>query len=136
MPTFKRADQEQFEKAKDLLEAAPAAEPGFVKSLFFGRVKLDEVVPYPRQDLAESQRTGELLARLDAFLEKEVDADRIDVEERIPQSVIDGLGRLGVLGMTVPREYGGGGISSTAYFPVRERLPTQLRTSARPVGMS
>ncbi|MDB5319212.1 MAG: acyl-CoA dehydrogenase domain protein [Phycisphaerales bacterium] len=134
MPTFKRADQEQIEKAKDLLEAAPAAEPGFVKSLFFGRVKLDEVVPYPRQELAESQRTGELLARLDAFLEKEVDADRIDVEERIPQSVLDGLGRLGVLGMTVPREYGGGGFSHTAYCRVLERISAHCASTAVVVG--
>ena len=50
MPTFKRADQEQIEKAKDLLEAAPRRELGFVKSLFFGRLKLDEVMPYPKQD--------------------------------------------------------------------------------------
>src|SRR4051812_32221824 len=134
MPTFKRADQEQFEKAKDLLEAAPAAEPGFVKSLFFGRVKLDEVVPYPRQDDGESQRTGELLARLDTFLKNEVDADLIDVEERIPQSVIDGLGRLGVLGMTVPREYGGGGFSHTAYCRVLERISAHCASTAVVVG--
>ena len=41
MPTFKRQDQEQIEKAKDLLEGAPA-ELGFAKSLFFGRLKLSE----------------------------------------------------------------------------------------------
>lgn len=130
MPTFKRADQEQFEKAKDLLEASPSAEPGFVKSLFFGRVKMDEVLPYPRQEAAESQRTGELLARLDAFLKNQVDADRIDVEERIPQSVIDGLGKLGVLGMTVPREYGGGGFSHTAYCRVLERISAHCASTA------
>src|SRR6185369_17035617 len=134
MPTFKRADQEQFEKAKDLLEAAPTAEPGFVKSLFFGRVKLDEVVPYPRQDEGESQRTGELLARLDTFLKNEVDADRIDVEERIPQSVIDGLGKLGVLGMTVPKEYGGGGFTHTAYCRVLERIAAHCASTGVVVG--
>ncbi len=39
MPTFTRADQEQFEKARDLLETAPPKELGFVKSLFFGYIK-------------------------------------------------------------------------------------------------
>jgi alkylation response protein AidB-like acyl-CoA dehydrogenase len=134
MPTFKRADQEQFEKAKDLLEAAPSAEPGFVKSLFFGRVKLDEVLPFPKQDPAESQRTGELLSKVDAFLKNDVDADLIDVEERIPQSVIDGLGKLGVLGMTVPREYGGGGFSHTAYCRVLERISAHCASTAVMVG--
>src|SRR5437762_14246688 len=88
MPTFKRRDQEEFEKAKDLLEAAPAAEMGFVKSLFFGRLKLDAVLPYPKQDAAEAARTDELIAKVDAFLKSDVDAARIDAEERIPQSVL------------------------------------------------
>ena len=70
MPTFKRRDQEEFEKAKDLLEGAPVAEMGFVKSLFFGRLNLEKVMPYPKQDAADAQRTrrrrdlaGVLLAR-------------------------------------------------------------------------
>src|SRR5688500_15924040 len=100
MPTFKRADQEQFEKARDLLETAPPKELGFVKSLFFGRLRGEHVLPYPEQDADEIRRTDELIARLDAFLKAEVDPDAIDAEERIPQHVIDGLGRLGVLGMT------------------------------------
>src|SRR5690242_11303371 len=139
MPTFKRRDQEQMEKAKDLLEAEPA-ELGFVKSLFFGRLKASEVFPYPRQDPDEAARTDELLARLDEFLKAEVDADRIDAEERIPQHVIDGLGRLGVLGMTVPREYGGGGFTHTAYCRVLERISAHcagtavLRSEERRVG--
>src|SRR5438552_15769530 len=101
MPTFKRADQEQLEKAKDLLEGS-TEELGFAKSLFFGRLKLDEILPYPKQDPAEACRTEDLLRRVDDFLKREVDPDRIDAEERIPESVIKGLGRLGVMGMVVP----------------------------------
>src|SRR5690349_10054789 len=134
MPTFKRADQEQFEKAKDLLEAHPAAEPGFAKSLFFGRVKLNEVLPYPQQDPDEAARTNELIKRVDAFLKAEVDPDQIDVEERIPQHVIDGLAKLGVLGMTVPREYGGGGFHHTAYCRVLERISAHCASTAVLVG--
>ena len=54
MPTFKRADQEQMEKAQDLLEGS-VQELGFAKSLYFGRLKLDEVMPYPRQDIDEAK---------------------------------------------------------------------------------
>jgi alkylation response protein AidB-like acyl-CoA dehydrogenase len=134
MPTFKRADQEQFEKAKDLLEASPDAEPGFVKSLFFGRVKLDELLPYPGQNVAEVQRTNELIARVDAFLAAHVDADRIDAEERIPREVVDGLAKLGVMGMTVPAEFGGGGFSHTAYCRVLERISAHCASTAVLVG--
>src|SRR6185503_9419524 len=113
MPTFKRRDQEEFEKAKDLLEAAPAAEMGFVKSLYFGRLKLDSVMPYTKQDADEAARTDVLIAKVAASLKSNVDAARIDAEERHRQAVIDELGRLRVLGLTVEKEYGGGGFTHT-----------------------
>ncbi|MGB7159491.1 MAG: acyl-CoA dehydrogenase family protein [Tepidisphaeraceae bacterium] len=137
MPTFKRADQEQFEKAKDLLEtdaAGGAKELGFVKSLFYGRLKAEHVLPYPQQNPDERRRTDELIAKLDAFLKAEVDADAIDAEERIPQHVIDGLARLGVLGMTVPPEYGGGGFQHSSYCRALERIAQHCTSTAVLVG--
>src|SRR6516165_3220540 len=100
MPTFKRQDQEQIEKAQDLLEGAPVGEMGFVKSLFFGRLHLEKITPYPVQDPQEAARVDALLRDLDVFLKEKVDPDLIDREERIPQEVIDGLGKLGLLGLT------------------------------------
>ena len=126
MPTFKRADQEQLEKAQDLLETS-TQELGFAKSLFFGRLKLDEVLPYPKQDPDEARRTDELLAKVDAFMKQHVDADRIDAEERIPDSVIKGLGELGVLGMVVPKEYGGGGLSADEARVLADEVLRRLR---------
>lgn len=133
MPTFKRRDQEEMEKAKDLLDSAPA-EMGFVKSLFFGRLKLDSIVPYPKQDPDEARRTDELISQLDPFLRENVDSDAIDAEERIPQGVIDGLAGLGVLGMTVPKEFGGGGFSHTAYCRVLEHISRYDASTAVLVG--
>ena len=134
MPTFSRQDQEQIEKAKDLLEGAPAAELGFVKSLMFGRLKLDQVMPYPKQDAEEIRRTDELIAKVEDFLHREVDPDKIDAEERIPQNVIDGLARLGVLGMTVPKEYGGGGFEHTSYCRLLERVSQWCASTAVLIG--
>jgi acyl-CoA dehydrogenase family member 9 len=134
MPTFKRADQEQLEKAKDLLDAGPQREIGFVKSLYYGRLKLDGVMPYPQQDPEEVARVTAMIEKLDAFLKAEVDPDLIDREQRIPQHVIDGLGRLGVLGLTVPKEFGGGGFSHTGYCKVLERLSAHCASTAVLVG--
>ena len=134
MPTFKRADQEQLEKAKDLIEAGGNHELGFAKSMYFGRLKLEDVFPYPQQDADEARRTDELIAKVDAFMRTSVDADRIDAEERIPQSVIDGLGALGVFGMVVPKEYGGGGFSHTAYCRVLECVSGHCASTAVMVG--
>src|SRR5437764_10204013 len=121
MPTFKRQDQEQMEKAKDLLENG-SSELGFVKSMFFGRLQLHEVMPFPTQDASESQRAADMIAKIDPFLKEKVDPDRIDAEEKIPKEVIDGLGKLGVLGMTVPKEFGGSGFSHTSYCRVLEHV--------------
>ncbi len=134
MPTLSRADQEQFEKARDLLDSAPPAQLGFVKSLFFGRLRADQILPYPRQDEDEARRTEELISRLDAFLTAQVDADRIDAEERIPPHVINGLARMGLLGMTVPAAYGGGGFSHSAYCRVIEHLARHCTSTAVLVG--
>src|SRR3954469_1017594 len=133
MPTFKRRDQEQMEKAKDLLEGA-SADLGFVKSLFFGRLKLDDVLPYPKLDPDEALRVDALIAMLDPFLKAEVDPDAIDRDEGIPPHVIDGLGRLGILGMTVPKEYGGLGFSHSAYCRVLEHISGHCASTAVLVG--
>ncbi|WP_428940181.1 acyl-CoA dehydrogenase family protein [Fontivita pretiosa] len=134
MPTFKRADQEQIEKAKDLLEAGPQRELGFVRSLFYGRLKLEQVLPYPQLDADEAERVQELIKRLDAFLKAEVDPEAIDREERIPQQVIDGLARLGIFGLIVPEEYGGLGLSHTAYCRVLEHVSRHCASTAVLIG--
>ncbi|MDP9174099.1 MAG: acyl-CoA dehydrogenase family protein [Planctomycetota bacterium] len=137
MPTFKRSDQEQMEKAQDLLDnSAPGANGalGFVKSLYFGRLKMNEVLPYPAQEADEAQLTLEMIQRVQAFLTTHVDADKIDAEERIPPEVIRGLGDLGVLGMTVPKQFGGGGFSHTAYCRVLEQIGRHCASTAVMVG--
>src|SRR5882724_7558250 len=133
MPTFNRQDQEQMEKAKDLLESS-STELGFVKSLFFGRLKLSEVMPYPQPDPAQTAQVDSLLAMLNPFLKEHVDPDRIDAEERIPQNVIDGLAKMGVLGLTVPKEFGGGGFSHSAYCRVLENVSRHCASTAVLIG--
>ena len=134
MVQLKREHAEQFEKAKDLVETAPAAEMGFIRSLFFGRIPQHKVMPYPSQDAEEARRTDDLITRVEAFLREHVNPDQIDAQERVPAEVIAGLGRLGVLGMTVPREYGGGGFTHTAYCRVLEQVSRWCASTAVLVG--
>src|SRR5207249_11750852 len=46
----------------------------------------------------------------------------IDRQADIPRDVIDGLGRVGVLGMTAPKEYGGRGVSQMGNCKVLEEI--------------
>lgn len=127
-------DRQQFEKAKDLMETGPIQTMGFMRSLFFGQLNLDKLLPYPCQSADEAERTSALMVQLDAFLDEHLDADAIDAQEAIPPHVISGLGELGIMGMTVPHEYGGGGFSHTAYCHLLERLSQTCGSTAVLVG--
>ena len=130
MVKLKQRDIEQMEKAKDLMKETPLDQMGFVRNMFFGRLRVDKLMPYPIQDADEARRTDELLEKLDVFLNEHVDAELIDRQERIPEHVIKGLGDLGVLGMTVPKEYGGGGFHHTAYCRVLSRVGQTCASTA------
>ena len=54
------------------------------------------------------------------FADEQIDAAAIDREADIPRHVIEGLGKLGVLGMTAPVEYGGRGFTQSGYCRIME----------------
>jgi alkylation response protein AidB-like acyl-CoA dehydrogenase len=89
--------------------------PSFGKELFLGRLRLDLIYPQPQLAPEAVQRGERFLERLRAFLELEVDPLAIEREARIPERVIDGLKELGALGMKIPEEYGGLGLSQVYY---------------------
>ena len=105
-------------QAREVAEAARESEwtlPSFAKELFLGNFRLDLIHPQPRLDPAAIEKGERFLAQLREFLEAEVDPLEIEREARIPEPVIDGLKRLGALGMKVPEEYGGLGLSQVYY---------------------
>jgi alkylation response protein AidB-like acyl-CoA dehydrogenase len=105
-------------QAREVAEAAREREwklPSFGKELFLGNFRLDLIAPQPRLDAAAIERGEAFLARLRAFLEAEVDPLEIEREAKIPERVLDGLKELGALGMKVPEQYGGLGLSQVHY---------------------
>ncbi len=116
--TREQMDQ-QRKQAEELLFSGPQA-LGFAKSLFFGRFQADVLFPYPQIDAAERDRLDELLVEVRRFCAEKIDAAAIDRNAEIPQSVVNGLGKLGILGLTVPKEYGGPGFSQLANTRVME----------------
>ena len=113
--------QKEIQQAEELLFAGPQA-LGFAKGLFQGQFVADWVMPYPRIAAAEHRELNETLQELRQFLDADLDAAEIDRQADIPRSVIDGLGRVGVLGMTAPKEYGGHGFSQMANCKVLEDI--------------
>src|SRR5246500_4503879 len=113
--------QKEIQQAEELLCAGPQA-LGFAKGLFQGHFVADWVMPYPRVPEADQSELDQTLTELRKFLNADLDPAEIDRQADIPRSVIDGLGRIGVLGMTAPKEYGGHGFSQKANCKVLEEI--------------
>lgn len=113
--------QKEIQQAEELLFAGPQA-LGFAKGLFQGHFVGDWVMPYPRIPAAQQPELDGALTELRQFLDEHLDAAEIDRKADIPRSVIDGLGRVGVLGMTAPKEYGGRGFSQMANCKILEEI--------------
>jgi alkylation response protein AidB-like acyl-CoA dehydrogenase len=107
-----------YEQSKRIAEASRETEwtkPSFGKELFLGNFRLDLIHPQPELDPAAVEKGEAFLARLRAFLVDRVDRQRIEREAKIPADVVEGLGELGALGMKIPEEYGGLGLSQVYY---------------------
>ncbi|MCZ6602576.1 MAG: acyl-CoA dehydrogenase family protein [Planctomycetota bacterium] len=106
----------------------------FGKSIFGGKIESEVIIPYPEADPEESENVELLLDSLRKFASAEIDPAKIDREKKVPESVIRGLGDLGVLGLSIGEEHGGFGFSRTAYARVLEELGGLCASTAVTVG--
>ncbi|MCE9552191.1 MAG: acyl-CoA dehydrogenase family protein [Planctomycetes bacterium] len=93
---------------------------GFAKGLYFGHYLKPRLGDYPDPEANPVHR--EMAAKLKDFCRREIDPVAIDRNAKIPESVIHGLGELGVLGACLPVDCGGRGLSQTAYCRLVEQL--------------
>ena len=112
-------DRKMIRDIEKMLGPEPS-EIGFVKNLFAGRFRSDLVFPYPRESKSEREKCDALVESLEAYMKNEHPSVLIDQEEYIPEWALKKLFDLGVMGMTVPEEYGGLGLGVTSYNRVLE----------------
>jgi alkylation response protein AidB-like acyl-CoA dehydrogenase len=122
-------DRRMIADAEALLGPEPS-KLGWVKNLFWGRAREDLIFPYPTVSDEETARCDALLAKLDHYLRTEHPSIEIDQNEEIPRWVIERLFELGVLGMTIPQEFGGSGLGITSYNRVLERVGRHCGSTA------
>jgi len=67
-----------------------------------------------------------------AFAEKELKpiAGRIDREKDIPRELLQTMGEMGLMGLTVPQEYGGAGCDTISYVLVLEEIARYCASTA------
>ncbi|PDP85518.1 acyl-CoA dehydrogenase [Glycomyces fuscus] len=88
--------------------------PGFAGELYLGRLRLDLIHPLTKPDEETRLRGEAFLDDLRGFC-GDIDSQRIEREERIPDEVVAGLRELGAFGMKIPAEYGGLGLGQVHY---------------------
>jgi acyl-CoA dehydrogenase family member 9 len=121
--------QKEIQQAEELLFSGHQ-ELGFAKGLFLGDFVADWAMPYPRLTDAQQADVDRAVTELRHFLDEHLDPEEIDRQADIPRHVIDGLGRVGILGMTAPKEVGGRGFSQMQYCKVLEEIGGRCASTA------
>ncbi len=99
-----------------------AGSPSLAKGLFLGELHQDLATPYPMLDPAERRRVNGLIASLHQIRDEIYDPRHIEEQRWIGDEVIAALGEAGLLGLYVPEQYGGQGLSQTGYCRVSEEF--------------
>ncbi len=108
------------EKAAAMVVAESAREskwdsPSFAGGIFMGRFNADIINPFPIQSEEDRKIGDELIAQVSAFLKENLDPDEVDETREVPQKVLDGLTKMKLWAMKIPKEYGGLGLSQVNY---------------------
>jgi alkylation response protein AidB-like acyl-CoA dehydrogenase len=107
-----------YEESKQVAEQSRETEwklPSFGREMYLGNFQLDLIHPQPKADPERVREGEEFLGRMRAFLTERVDPMEIDEQAKLPADVIQGLKDLGALGMKIPKEYGGLGLTQVYY---------------------
>ena len=94
----------------------------FSKSLFLGEIHEEVVFPFPRPRDEEREKVRRLIGSLRECAEEHYDWRQAEENRWVGDDFIRELGERGILGLYVPEEYGGQGLSQTGYCRVFENI--------------
>lgn len=94
----------------------------FLKSLFAGEVQQSLVLPYPFMKQEEREDLRVIIDAFKEFARDNINPRQIDQQGFISKEVFAGLKDLGFFGLAIPQEYGGAGLSQTAYSRMFEEI--------------
>ena len=104
-------------------EPTRPARPSFLRGLYAGQIRDALLFPFPEPLDRRAPDEARVVRRLlDALRDMRgaglIDSARFDEEETIPEETLRAMAEAGVLAITVPREYGGLGLSNAGYARV------------------
>lgn len=122
----KRAAMEVAESARE----KEYSYPSFGRKLFMGEFDPSMLYPFPQQS-EEDKRIGDaFIAKLEPLLREHLDPEEVDRTHTIPKEFIDGMAKLGVFAIKVPKEYGGLGFSQTNYARIVVKVASYCGATA------
>ncbi len=111
----------------------------FTRGLFAGAIHDELLFPFPGlrdgRDAQEMAVVARLVGELRRLAATDIDSARIDDDESIPESVVREFARIGLLGLTIPPEFGGLGLSATGYARMFGEISTADASLAVLVGV-
>lgn len=122
-------NEQQRRLAEELFFSTPQ-KPSFAKMLYFGLLDTSQIFPFPRIPPEDKSTQDAFLDKVQRFVKEEIDPAAIDRNAAIPDSVIRKMSELGILGMTVPKEFGGLGMSQQSYCKTVETIARQCSSTA------
>jgi acyl-CoA dehydrogenase family protein 9 len=105
-----------------------------MKALYQGRLESSLVFPYPRPSEDERETLRLVLESFRGWAEERLDGAAVDKGGRFPEPLVKELKEMGLLGMTIPEEYGGSGLPLTAYCRLMEEICHLCASTATIVG--
>jgi acyl-CoA dehydrogenase family protein 9 len=93
----------------------------FSKSLFLGEIHEEIVFPFPKPDAEEQERIRHLVRQAREFGQG-YDQRKAEDDRWIGDDKVAELGERGLMGLYVPTEYGGAGLTQTGYCRVSEEF--------------
>ncbi len=106
---------------------APRADlPSFTRALFLGDIRHEFLFPFPDPLEKRNPEEGAVVRRMIRDL-RTLDHDLInpakyDADETIPEEVLKAFAQIGMFGLTIPKRFGGLGLSATGYGRVFSAL--------------
>jgi acyl-CoA dehydrogenase family protein 9 len=106
----------------------------FAKGAFSGELSQDLIFPYPSMDSDQAEIVEMLRDSIRKYADEYIDDAKIDAEGTLPREVLSDLADMGIMGMIIPEQYGGSGMSVTAYCKMIEELAHHSAAAAVTVG--
>jgi acyl-CoA dehydrogenase family protein 9 len=107
----------------------------FAKGLFVGELLQELATPYPAMAVDETRKVAGLVGAMDDIAAASYDVDRVERDRWVCDEVLAEMGEAGLLGLYVPEELGGQGLSQTGYCRVSEEFGRVDATLAVVMGV-